>query len=129
MRERFRSLRSMLHALLAADPKGRRPWSPGSTRVGLFQPGSGCFLRYGAAELDEALREATARGAFAAHSVAHVLDQRRRTRGQPIPIDVILPDDSRVRDLVLTPHALESYDRLARAGQTQPNDDSEPDRD
>ncbi|HEX5612759.1 MAG TPA: IS21 family transposase [Burkholderiales bacterium] len=85
--------------------------------------------RYGAAELDEALREATARGAFAAHSVAHVLDQRRRTRGQPVPIDVVLPDDPRVRDLVLTPHALESYDRLARAGQTQPNDDSEPGHD
>lgn len=73
--------------------------------------------RYGAAELDEALREATARGAFAAHSVAHLLDQQRRMRGQPVPIEVVLPDDPRVRDLVLTPHALESYDRLARAGQ------------
>jgi hypothetical protein len=86
--------------------------------------------RYGAAELDEALREVTARGAFAAHSVAHVLDQRRRTRGQPIPIEVVLPDDPRVRDLVLTPHALESYDRLGRAGQSSPqtaDDDEEPD--
>ncbi|HEY6241086.1 MAG TPA: IS21 family transposase [Burkholderiales bacterium] len=85
--------------------------------------------RHGAAELDEALREATARGAFAAHSVAHVLDQRRRTRGLPVPIEVVLPDDPRVRDLVLTPHALESYDRLARAGQAQPKDDAERDHD
>lgn len=85
--------------------------------------------RHGAAELDQALREATARGAFAAHSVAHVLDQRRRTRGHPVPIEVVLPDDPRVRDLVLTPHALESYDRLARAGQAQPKDASERDHD
>ncbi|HET8938968.1 MAG TPA: IS21 family transposase [Polyangiales bacterium] len=76
--------------------------------------------RYGAAELDAALNEATKRNAFAAHSVAHVLDQRRRLRGQPIPIEPVLPDDPRVRDLVLTPHALDSYDRLARIEQTQP---------
>jgi transposase len=79
--------------------------------------------QYGAVELDAALHEAHRRGAFAAHSVAHILDQRRRSRGSPIPLDVVLPDDPRVRDLVLTPHSLGSYDRLANAGVAAQHDD------
>jgi len=81
--------------------------------------------QYGAAELDDALDDAQKRGAFAAHSVAHVLDQRRRSRGAPIPLDVVLPDDPRVRDIVLTPHSLASYDRLANAGRTAELDDAD----
>jgi len=69
--------------------------------------------RYGAPDLDVALGEAHQRGAFAAHSVAHIVDQKRRARGAPVPIEVVLPDDPRVRDLVVTPHALDSYDDLA----------------
>jgi hypothetical protein len=68
--------------------------------------------QFGSAELDVALVEAHRRGAFAAQSVAHVLDQRRRARGAPIPIEVTLPDDPRVRGLVVTPHSLERYDRI-----------------
>lgn len=70
---------------------------------------------YGARELDIALAEAHARGAFAAQSVAHVLDQRRRARGEKAPLEVVLPDDPRVRDLVVAPRSLASYDRLACA--------------
>lgn len=70
--------------------------------------------QFGAAELELAIREAHERGAFAAHAVAHVLDQRRRARGAPIPLDVALPDDPRVRDLTVTPHSLDRYDRLGR---------------
>ena len=40
--------------------------------------------QYAAPELDVAIAEAHRRGAFAAHSVAHVLDQRRRARGAPL---------------------------------------------
>lgn len=80
--------------------------------------------QHGAGELDAALDEAHRRGAFAAHSVAHVLDQRRRSRGAPVPLDVVLPDDPRVRDLVLTPHALGTYDRIARVGRVEAPDDS-----
>jgi hypothetical protein len=70
--------------------------------------------QYGQAELEIAIHEAHQRGAFAAQSVAHVLDQRRRARGAPIPLEVTLPNDPRVRDLVVIPHALERYDSLAR---------------
>jgi transposase len=71
--------------------------------------------QYGAHALDGAIREAHGRGAFAAQSVAHVLDQRRRAEGKPAPLDVVLPDDPRVRDLVVTPHSLDAYDVLAHA--------------
>jgi transposase len=69
--------------------------------------------QFGADELEQAIGEAHRRGAFAAQSVAHVLDQRRRARGAPAPLDPVLPDDPRVRDMVLIPHPLARYDDLA----------------
>ena len=70
--------------------------------------------RYGAAELDLALKDALGRGAVSAVSVAHVLDQRARARKTPPALDVVLPDDPRVRDLRITPHALDTYDALCK---------------
>lgn len=68
---------------------------------------------YGADPLNDALGEAHQRGSFSAHSVAHILDQRRRATGAPPSIHVMLPDDPRVRETVVTPHALGDYDSLA----------------
>lgn len=70
--------------------------------------------QHGAAELDAGITEAHARGAFAAQSIAHILDQRARSRGAPPSMDVVLPDDPRVRDLVVVPHSLARYDRLSK---------------
>ena len=69
--------------------------------------------QFGPADLNLALADAHQRGAFAAQSVAHVLDQRRRARGAPVPLEVTLPSDPRVRGLVVTPHPLDRYDRLS----------------
>jgi transposase len=71
--------------------------------------------QYGPTELNIALADAHHRGAFAAQSVAHVLDQRRRARGAPVPLDIALPSDPRVQNLVVTPHSLERYDDLGAA--------------
>jgi hypothetical protein len=76
----------------------------------------------GASALDTALGEALARGAFSAVSVAHILDQLRRARRLPPPVDVVLPDDPRVRELRVTPHALSAYDTLL----TSPPDEETP---
>jgi transposase len=76
----------------------------------------------GASALDPALGEALARGALSAVSVAHILDQRRRARRLPPPVDVVLPDDPRVRELRVTPHALSAYDILL----TSPPDEETP---
>lgn len=72
--------------------------------------------QFGPEELDVAIQEAHSRSAFAAQSVAHVLDQRRRARGAPAPLETVLPDDPRVRDLVVTPHSLDAYDSLGSDG-------------
>lgn len=69
--------------------------------------------RYGAKELDQALAEALERGSPSASSVAHVLDQRARAKSAPPPLPVVLSDDPRIRDLYVTPHALEPYDQLS----------------
>jgi len=77
--------------------------------------------RYGSAELDRALADAIARGAFGAASVAHILDQRARARRSLPPLEVVLPDDPRVRDLRVTPHTLARYDELYAASDTDEN--------
>lgn len=84
------------------------------------------LTQYGPAELEIALGEACRRGAFAAQSVAHVLDQRRRAKSAKAPVPPVLPDDPRVRDLVVAPRQLSAYDALARTGK---NDDREEDVD
>ena len=71
--------------------------------------------RYGAAELDRAIAEALVRGSPSAASVAHLLDQWARARKAPPPLDPVLPADPRVRDLRVTPHALNRYDELYAA--------------
>jgi transposase len=70
--------------------------------------------RYDKAELEIALKDALARGAIGAASVAHVLDQRARAQRRAPVLDVVLPNDPRVRDLHVTPHALDTYDTLAK---------------
>jgi len=69
--------------------------------------------QYGVAMLDAALAEATRRRAFAAQSVAHIVEQDRRARKTRAPIPVVLPDDPRIRDLVVPTRALDVYDALA----------------
>ncbi len=70
------------------------------------------LVRYGAAELDRALADGLARGAVGAPSIAHILDQRARGRRIAPPLDAVLPDDPRVRELHVTPHELGRYDDL-----------------
>jgi len=83
--------------------------------------------RYGAADVDAALTDTVARGAISAAAVAHVLDQRTRARQAPPPLALVLPDDPRVRDLRVTPHALTAYDALCtpRAVTQEPDDEAD----
>jgi len=69
--------------------------------------------RHGADELDRAIAASIARGAYSADAVSHLLEQGARQRHERPPIDLMLPDDARVRDLRVTPHALDTYDTLA----------------
>jgi transposase len=84
--------------------------------------------RYGAPAVDAALAETLGRGAVSAAAVAHVLDQQTRARRAPPPLTVVLPDDPRVRDLHVTPHALAPYDALTTTSPERPDDDDDPPR-
>jgi transposase len=81
--------------------------------------------RFGPPALDAALAEALAKGAVSAAAVAHILDQRLRARRTPPPLAMVLSDDPRVRDLHVTPHALDTYDTLTASQETPHDDDDE----
>lgn len=72
--------------------------------------------RYGAEALDAAIGIALQRGAVSSNAVAYTLDQGSRLRGKPPPVDVVLPDDERVRNLHVIEHELGPYDDLANNG-------------
>jgi len=80
----------------------------GSVTAGLLR----LLDRFGAAELEHAIAEALHQEAPHLAAVRQILDRRRKARDQPPPVEVPLPDDPRIRDLVVKPHALESYDQL-----------------
>jgi transposase len=75
---------------------------------------------YGAPELAAAVTRALERDALGAGAIAHILETRRRQRGQKPPVSLALPDRPGVRDLDVTPHPLESYDALARSDPDDP---------
>lgn len=68
--------------------------------------------QHGPRDVDAAVEEALARGAFSTASVAHVLDTRARKRKQAPTIDVVVPES--VRHVQVTPHALAEYDALLK---------------
>jgi transposase len=70
---------------------------------------------YGPNELAAAIDRALDRDALGAGAIAHILETRRRQRGQKPPIPIALPDRPGVRDLDVTPHRLETYDDLTRS--------------
>jgi len=75
---------------------------------------------YGPQELTAAVADAVARDALGASAITHILETRRRQRGQKPPIPLVLPDRPGVRELDVTPHPLESYDDLARPDPDDP---------
>jgi transposase len=76
---------------------------------------------HGGEELDAAIAEALAAGSPHPDAVRLVLDRRRHARGQPPPVPVALPDDPRLRELVVTPHRLADYDHQT----DEPNEDKD----
>lgn len=83
--------------------------------------------RYGAAELEIAIVEALGQGVSHPHAVRHVLERRRRERDQPPPLPVDLPDDPRVRDIVVRPPRLDPYDHLRESEHKETDRDDDDD--
>jgi transposase len=67
---------------------------------------------YDATTLNQALGAALLGGAPHLAAVRQLLEQRRYAQALPPPLAVALPADPRVRDVVVQPHALSTYDHI-----------------
>lgn len=65
---------------------------------------------YSAMELEESIREALRNETPHTQAVRHILDRNRRAAGRRPALPLDLPDDPRVRDLLVRTHDLEDYD-------------------
>jgi transposase len=63
-------------------------------------------------ELAAAVDEALGRDVPHSNAVRFALERRREQRGQPLATVVALPEHLRQRDVIVTPHRLDDYDRL-----------------
>ena len=67
---------------------------------------------YGTTELEIAIEDALKREVPHPNAVRLNLEKRREERKQLPPVNIDLPNDNRVRDLVVRPHKLNDYDQL-----------------
>jgi transposase len=80
---------------------------------------------YGAIELEQAIKEALAKQSPHPHNVRLILERQERDRGALPSLPVALPDDPRVRDLVVRPHDLASYDKLSEKPNQEDKDEED----
>ena len=77
---------------------------------------------HGSRPLQSAIAEALEKDAPHPTSVRHILDRQARARGDIPPVPVSLPDDPRVRELIIHPHTLDQYDSLGKEENNDPNE-------
>jgi hypothetical protein len=68
--------------------------------------------RYGATEVQAGVVSALARGVAHPHAVRWALETQRESLKQPPPVAISMPQHVAVRDTVVNPHPLQSYDQL-----------------
>ena len=118
-----RGLDRVHHACTSADAFFRAA-AARQANLGALTTGLSTLLDgYGAAAVEAALAAALRAQAPHLAAVRHLLEHERQAHRQPPPIPVALPDDTRVRDLVVQPHALTTYDDLQATGQETDDDD------
>lgn len=77
---------------------------------------------YGAAALEAALGETLSQNTLHLPAVRQVLERSRHDATKPSPLPFELPDDPRLRNMVLAPRSLAVYDRLQGKQQENEND-------
>jgi transposase len=117
-----RGLDRLYHAAPCSQPffveLADRGGNLGATTSGLLR----LLDRYGARALDEALKAALAQEVLSLGAVRQILDQHAHAAGKPPPITIAL-NDPRVRDLIVKPHALTTYDQLEEDETDDPQSD------
>ena len=105
-----RGLDRLHHAVPSAakllERAAQRGHNLGSAVAGLLR----LVDSWGAKAVEEAVVEALASDAGHVAGVRQVLDRRAQEAGQAPPMPIALPDDPRVKDLSVQPHALATYD-------------------
>jgi hypothetical protein len=81
---------------------------------------------YGAGELEQAVAEALEHGVPHPNGVRQVLERRRELRHRPPPLALTLPDNEKVRHIVVRAASLARYDQLDTDNDPEPTDDDTP---
>ena len=78
---------------------------------------------YGQAEMTVAVTESLVKGSIHSNAIRFILERRRHERNEPPPVPVHLPEDQRVREVVIQSHSLSTYDVLQfpEGMQDEPN--------
>ncbi len=84
----------------------------------------GLLDAYGAAELTQAVDEALTHGVPHPNAVRQVLERRREQRDRPPPLTLTLPDNDKLKHIVVRPAALAPYDQLATPPSETADDDN-----
>ena len=105
-----RGIDRLHHAVPSAarllDGAARRGHNLGSAVAALLR----LVDTWGAAAVESAVQEALEADAFHVAAVRQILERRDETNQRPPRLPVPLPDDPRLHDLHVTPHALDTYD-------------------
>ena len=80
---------------------------------------------HGAQVLEAAIAEALTAGVPHLAAIRQLLDSKRHLTGEPPRIAVELPNDPRIRDLVVHPHSLDDYEHLNEESQDEKDPDSD----
>lgn len=104
-----------------ADAYVEAALSAGQARASVLNRLSLLASQYGVSELSAALREAVERRAPHDSSLLVILERRRRASNRRVPLPVPLAHRPDLAALCVTPHALHTYDHLAK------NDDDDDD--
>jgi transposase len=88
----------------------KRGGNLGSVTAGLLR----LLDRFGSQELELSIAEALEKDSPHIAAVRQILDRRLHERKAPPPIAVELPEDSRVRNVIVKPHSLKSYDSIRK---------------
>lgn len=99
--------RTTTHAASFLQRAAERGRNLGNTTAKLLE----LLDEYGPLALDEGLAEVLERDVIHVPSVRQVVEQRRRASGRPLPNAIPL-SDPRLRDVVVRPHDLSTYDQL-----------------
>jgi len=73
--------------------------------------------QYGLECLSEAVNGAIGSGTLHTDAIRHLIERQIEAEGKPPVIPVTLPDDPRLKDVVVVPHKLSSYDGLESGGE------------